>query len=93
MALEPAAAPAPPKRSEYTCPMHPEVIVNQPGKCPKCGMTLVKREVKKIKDQVKKTGAIEADVYTCPMHSDVKSDKSGKCPKCKMDLVKENKDK
>ncbi len=56
-------------------------------------MTLVKREVKKIKDQVKKTGAIEADVYTCPMHPDVKSDKSGKCPKCKMDLVKENKDK
>ena len=26
----------------YTCPMHPEVISDQPGKCPKCGMTLVK---------------------------------------------------
>jgi multidrug efflux pump subunit AcrA (membrane-fusion protein)/rubrerythrin len=25
----------------YTCPMHPEVISDQPGKCPKCGMNLV----------------------------------------------------
>ena len=24
----------------YTCPMHPEVISNEPGKCPKCGMNL-----------------------------------------------------
>ena len=24
----------------YTCPMHPEVRQNQPGNCPKCGMTL-----------------------------------------------------
>lgn len=27
----------------YTCPMHPEVISAMPGKCPKCGMTLVKK--------------------------------------------------
>jgi RND family efflux transporter MFP subunit len=25
----------------YTCPMHPDVISEQPGKCPKCGMNLV----------------------------------------------------
>jgi len=25
----------------YTCPMHPEVKSNQPGKCPQCGMDLV----------------------------------------------------
>ncbi len=25
---------------EYTCPMHPEVIQNEPGSCPKCGMDL-----------------------------------------------------
>lgn len=24
----------------YTCPMHPEIRQNQPGNCPKCGMTL-----------------------------------------------------
>jgi len=25
----------------YTCPMHPEVMSNKPGNCPKCGMKLV----------------------------------------------------
>jgi hypothetical protein len=25
----------------YSCPMHPEVQSNNPGHCPKCGMTLV----------------------------------------------------
>lgn len=29
----------------YTCEMHPEVISDKPGKCPKCGMTLVKKTV------------------------------------------------
>ena len=24
----------------YTCPMHPEVVSDKPGSCPKCGMTL-----------------------------------------------------
>jgi len=27
--------------SYYTCPMHPEVVQDHPGNCPKCGMTLV----------------------------------------------------
>ena len=27
--------------TQYTCPMHPEVISDQPGDCPKCGMHLV----------------------------------------------------
>lgn len=26
---------------KYTCTMHPEVVRNKPGKCPKCGMKLV----------------------------------------------------
>ncbi|WP_442878912.1 multicopper oxidase domain-containing protein [Chryseobacterium sp.] len=28
----------------YTCPMHPEVTSDQPGRCPKCGMDLVEKE-------------------------------------------------
>lgn len=29
----------------YTCEMHPEVISDKSGKCPKCGMELVKKLV------------------------------------------------
>jgi Cu2+-exporting ATPase len=29
----------------YTCPMHPEVVKNAPGKCPGCGMDLIPKEV------------------------------------------------
>ena len=29
-------------KTKYTCTMHPEVVRNKPGKCPKCGMALVK---------------------------------------------------
>ncbi len=29
---------------KYFCPMHPEVISDEPGKCPKCGMDLVPME-------------------------------------------------
>lgn len=57
----------------YTCTMHPEVITDKPGKCPKCGMALVAKKVDKI--------------YNCAMHPEVISDKPGKCPKCGMDLV------
>jgi len=28
----------------FTCPMHPEVVRDIPGKCPKCGMELVLKE-------------------------------------------------
>ena len=62
---------------QYTCPMDKDVFTDKPGKCPKCGMDLVK-----VKQPATKT------VYYCPMHSDVTSDKPGKCSKCWMDLVK-----
>jgi len=28
----------------YTCPMHPQILRDKPGKCPICGMELVKKE-------------------------------------------------
>jgi Cu+-exporting ATPase len=37
----PAPARAAPKGAQYTCPMHPEIVRDGPGSCPKCGMALV----------------------------------------------------
>lgn len=38
-----------PVKVQYTCTMHPEVLSGKPGKCPKCGMDLVKKEPAKKK--------------------------------------------
>ena len=29
---------------QYTCKMHPEVVKDAPGDCPKCGMKLVHKD-------------------------------------------------
>jgi Cu+-exporting ATPase len=44
MALEPEVAVQPVAYVEYTCPMHPEIVRDRPGTCPKCGMALEPRE-------------------------------------------------
>ena len=61
----------------YTCTMHPDVLSDKPGKCPKCGMDLIQ---KKMKMEAMKT-------YTCPMPSDVTSAKPGKCD---MEMTEKN---
>ena len=38
----------------YTCVMHPEIHSPKPGKCPKCGMALVKEKVKPVKKAIVK---------------------------------------
>ncbi len=37
--------------TEYTCPMHPEVVQSAPGTCPKCGMALEPRAVAAGEDE------------------------------------------
>jgi Cu+-exporting ATPase len=44
MALEPEN-PLPTTRTEYTCPMHPEIVRTERGSCPICGMALEPRTV------------------------------------------------
>ena len=69
----------------YTCPMPEDsVFSTKPGKCPKCGMDLVKVEMNEHQhDKVE---------YTCPMHPEIIRDKPGTCPICGMDLVKKETD-
>lgn len=48
----------------YTCPMHPEVQSDKPGKCPKCGMTLEKKAMPMTHGQ----GSMEMkEAGACPM--------------------------
>lgn len=68
---------AKPKAVKYTCPMHPEVVKDQPGECPKCGMPLVEKKEKQM----------SAKMYTCKMHPEVVMSEPGKCPKCGMALI------
>src|SRR4051812_35849039 len=55
----------------YVCPMHPEVVSEEPSHCPSCGMKLLP----------------QATTYTCPMHLDVVSEEPGRCPSCGMKLL------
>jgi Heavy metal binding domain len=52
------------KMQKYTCPMHPEVITDRPGNCPKCGMKLVpireqKRQTSNVQGSTSKVAAID----------------------------------
>lgn len=66
---------------KYTCPMHPEIMENAPGDCPKCGMAL------EPVTSIQPTGTT---VYTCPMHPEIEQDHPGDCPKCGMPLEPKN---
>jgi heavy metal translocating P-type ATPase len=88
---------------QYTYPMHPMVVKDQPGKCPNCGMNLVPI----IKDREDDASAKKqqelshnpslnnnekkmksgAKEYTCSMHPEIIRNTPGSCPICGMDLV------
>lgn len=40
----------------YTCTMHNEVMSDHPGKCPKCGMKLVKQKMTPEQEKMMKEG-------------------------------------
>ena len=46
---------------KYTCTMHPEVITDHPGNCPKCGMKLVPLKEKKRRTPINREQASNSD--------------------------------
>ncbi len=78
----------------WTCGMHPNVITEEPGQCPICGMNLtpVKQaaeEEAQATDDAEEQGAETAQVqlWTCGMHPNVITEEPGQCPICGMNLT------
>lgn len=57
----------------WTCPMDPEVLEAEEGRCPICRMDLVPIRLE--------------TVWSCPVHSVVSETAPGKCPICRRDLA------
>lgn len=77
----------------YMCPHHPDEMNSNSGKCPKCGMTLIKTTEKIDTHALKGSQPMTKTItkYVCPMDGST-SDTEGKCPKCGMQMIqKENK--
>ncbi len=54
----------------YTCPMHPEIREKAPGKCPKCGMTLVPaKDGEKGEEKMKPSASPKASPSASPTPS------------------------
>ena len=90
----------------WTCPMDKDVQDSKPGKCPKCGMALVKvnadgtpattspAKPSAAKTPVAQKAAVAKGVpyWKCFMDPEVESPTPGTCPKCGMALTKVNAD-
>ena len=56
-------------QSEYYCPMHPQIVRDNPDKCPICGMPLSQREAAITKLSPEDRRLVEAQKF-CPIRED-----------------------
>jgi Cu+-exporting ATPase len=73
----PGEASPPAASALHTCPMHPEIRLDHPGACPKCGMAL---------EPLDHTAPGRKTDYVCPMHPQIVRSEPGACPICGMAL-------
>ena len=64
--------PAVEQQVKYTCPMHPDVLEDEPGNCPICGMTLVETTAGQPGDMV-----MQSNDSISGMHNHMMNDSTG----------------
>ncbi len=69
----------------WTCSMHPQIHLPEPGKCPLCGMDLIRVEGASGPKAAKKQK--KEPKYACSMFCVPPMSRPGKCPICGMDMV------
>lgn len=67
------------REKQFVCSMHPEIIQNEPGDCPICGMSLIEEIDPPMVSATKK--------FVCSMHPEVIKEEAGDCPICGMSLI------
>lgn len=72
----------------WTCPMHPNILMEEAGSCPICGMDLVPVDASEdMSPEPHAHSAEGSQLWTCGMHPEVIQDEPGICPICHMDLT------
>lgn len=73
----------------WTCSMHPQIRLPEPGKCPICGMDLIPAQDEARTATRPTTAPAEPKLvgYACAMNCLPPLPQPGKCPICGMDLV------
>jgi Cu(I)/Ag(I) efflux system membrane fusion protein len=66
-------------KKQFVCSMHPEVIKEEPGDCPICGMSLI--------EKIDQSTLTKKKQFVCSMHPEVIKDEPGDCPICGMSLI------
>jgi Cu(I)/Ag(I) efflux system membrane fusion protein len=75
-----------PGKEIWTCSMHPQIRLPQPGKCPLCGMDLIQAEG--TADTKTTKNSKKEPKFACTMFCVPPMSRPGKCPICGMEMVK-----